>query len=196
MQFLSLTLNRRAEIVKEHGCCFACLDDVHEARHCPQKLQCDSPRCNQKRHRLLHDSSQVWPTKVDSHAVANSGGSHTATIGTNTVDRVSICLSVIPVTVLANNRSMQSYALLDPGSQGTPVTDEMARSLNLEKKPSNGDSTKYLVTWVISSGGNRVVIPEEGRNAALDELHFGHPGIVRMKGLARSCLLAGHRPTH
>ncbi|CDW60920.1 hypothetical protein TTRE_0000932401, partial [Trichuris trichiura] len=36
-QFLSFTPNRRAEIVKERGSCFACLDDVHVARHCPQK---------------------------------------------------------------------------------------------------------------------------------------------------------------
>uniref|UniRef100_A0A5S6Q2E4 Reverse transcriptase domain-containing protein n=1 Tax=Trichuris muris TaxID=70415 RepID=A0A5S6Q2E4_TRIMR len=34
--------------------------------------------------------------------------------------------------------------------------------------------------------GNRVVIPEAGRNVVLDELHGGHPGIVRMKGLARA----------
>uniref|UniRef100_A0A5S6QH47 RNA-directed DNA polymerase n=1 Tax=Trichuris muris TaxID=70415 RepID=A0A5S6QH47_TRIMR len=34
--------------------------------------------------------------------------------------------------------------------------------------------------------GNRVVIPEAGSNVVLDELHGGHPGIVRMKGLARA----------
>ena len=34
-------------------------------------------------------------------------------------------------------------------------------------------------------GGNRVVIPPQGRNAVLQELHEGHPGMCKMKGLAR-----------
>ena len=33
--------------------------------------------------------------------------------------------------------------------------------------------------------GNRVVIPPQGRNAVLQELHEGHPGMCKMKGLAR-----------
>jgi transposase InsO family protein len=33
--------------------------------------------------------------------------------------------------------------------------------------------------------GNRVVVPEKGRKRALDLLHEAHPGIVRMKSLAR-----------
>ena len=34
--------------------------------------------------------------------------------------------------------------------------------------------------------GSRVVIPIQGRETLLDELHEGHPGVVRMKALARS----------
>ena len=33
--------------------------------------------------------------------------------------------------------------------------------------------------------GNRVVIPNKGKEAVLHELHCGHPGITRMKALAR-----------
>ena len=36
--------------------------------------------------------------------------------------------------------------------------------------------------------GNRVVIPPQGRKLVLEELHAGHPGIERMKRLARSYL--------
>ena len=38
-----------------------------------------------------------------------------------------------------------------------------------------------VVLW-----GNRAVIPTEGRAAVLKELHEGHPGVSRMKALARS----------
>lgn len=34
--------------------------------------------------------------------------------------------------------------------------------------------------------GNRVIIPEVGHQQVLEELHLNHPGIVRMKALARS----------
>ena len=33
--------------------------------------------------------------------------------------------------------------------------------------------------------GNRVVVPKRGRKRAFDLLHEAHPGIVRMKSLAR-----------
>ena len=33
--------------------------------------------------------------------------------------------------------------------------------------------------------GNRVVVPEVARQCILEELHEGHPGISRMKGIAR-----------
>ena len=34
--------------------------------------------------------------------------------------------------------------------------------------------------------GTRVVIPPQAREAMLEELHYMHPGIIRMKGLAQS----------
>ena len=34
--------------------------------------------------------------------------------------------------------------------------------------------------------GSRVVVPRPGREALVEELHGGHPGVVRMKALARS----------
>lgn len=40
---------------------------------------------------------------------------------------------------------------------------------------------KQCLLW-----GNRVVIPKQGRKRVMDELHIAHPGIVRMKALARS----------
>ena len=36
--------------------------------------------------------------------------------------------------------------------------------------------------------GARVIVPPKGRDSLLDELHNTHPGIVKMKALARSCM--------
>ena len=42
---------------------------------------------------------------------------------------------------------------------------------------------KGCIMW-----GSRVVIPAPGRKKLLQELHMGHPGICRMKGLARTVM--------
>lgn len=39
--------------------------------------------------------------------------------------------------------------------------------------------------------GTRVVVPRPGREAVLAELHEGHPGIARMKSLARMYMCGG-----
>ena len=46
-------------------------------------------------------------------------------------------------------------------------------------------STELSVHEGCTLWGNRVVIPPQGRTAVLQELHEGHPGMSRMKGLAR-----------
>ena len=43
---------------------------------------------------------------------------------------------------------------------------------------------------VVLCEGARIVISPPGREAVLHELHEGHPGITRMKFLARMCLVA------
>lgn len=42
---------------------------------------------------------------------------------------------------------------------------------------------KGCIMW-----GSRVVNPAQGREKLLQELHMGHPGICRMKGLARTVM--------
>ena len=36
--------------------------------------------------------------------------------------------------------------------------------------------------------GSRIVVPSRGRSVLLQELHVGHPGIARMRSVARSCM--------
>ena len=66
--------------------------------------------------------------------------------------------------------------------QGWPnqVAPEFKPFYNCSKELSIDDS---CIMW-----GNRVVIPPQGRQQLLDELHVAHPGIARMKNLARSYL--------
>jgi hypothetical protein len=64
---------------------------------------------------------------------------------------------------------------------GWPTTpsEELKKSLFWGKQ-SELSSHEGCILW-----GSRVVIPKKGREAVIQELHEGHPGISRMKTLAR-----------
>ena len=54
-----------------------------------------------------------------------------------------------------------------------------------ELQPFRSRHTELSVQDGCILWGNRVVIPQPGRKQILEELHAGHPGIARMKSLAR-----------
>ena len=59
----------------------------------------------------------------------------------------------------------------------------MARksSSNLSSPGRTSSVLKGCLLW-----GSRIVVPETSRKAVLTELHVGHPGISKIKGLSRT----------
>ena len=55
-------------------------------------------------------------------------------------------------------------------------------------KPFSDKRYEMSVCSGVLLWGHRVVIPQRARNAVISELHAAHPGIGRMKALARSCV--------
>ena len=53
-------------------------------------------------------------------------------------------------------------------------------------KPFNRRKSELSVQDGCILWGNRVVVPEQGRSKVLQQLHEGHPGVTRMKSIARS----------
>jgi len=60
------------------------------------------------------------------------------------------------------------------------TTEDHERFLPYHRRREELSLEEGCVMW-----GSRVVIPEVGRQKVLQELHVGHPGMSRMKGLAR-----------
>lgn len=52
--------------------------------------------------------------------------------------------------------------------------------------PYTSRKNELLVLDGCALWGSRVIVPPAGHSKVLEELHDGHPGISRMKGLARS----------
>ena len=53
-------------------------------------------------------------------------------------------------------------------------------------KPFNRRKSELSVQDGCILWGNRVVVPEQGRSKVVQQLHEGHPGVTRMKSIARS----------
>ena len=120
-------------MVREQNLCIKCLQSGHFARDCPRhQFKCRVAGCNRDHNTLLH------PTPEDpSPPSANHGQSRERLTGTNTSSDTSgvtsersvvtaatgarerVCLSVVPVKVIAkggNSLPVETYALLDSGS--------------------------------------------------------------------------------
>ena len=59
-------------------------------------------------------------------------------------------------------------------------------SIDAELKPFANRKLELSKQDGVLFWGSRVVVPPKGQSAILDELHEGHPGVSRMKALARS----------
>ena len=96
-------------------------------------------------------------------------------------------LSKTPV----NAENIRNWTRVDPRLSKVYhyVRTEWPRSItenDLELKPYFDRRTELSVHNGVLLWGSRVVVPPQGRISILHELHSAHPGIVRMKTLARS----------
>ena len=109
-----------------------------------------------------------------------------------------------PISQMASSRiqrwaltlSTYQYTIQHRPGQGMSNADALSRlplPIAPEQVPTPGDVLfviqRYSEISVVDGClllGSRVIIPKEGRELVLKQLHISHPGICRMKGLARS----------
>ncbi|KFD49854.1 hypothetical protein M513_09321 [Trichuris suis] len=100
------------------------------------------------RHRWVHTWAQVTPVSAQSSHVGQPEKAAKVThVGaTSRVPSSTVLLSVVPVCVHGSTSSSLTYALLDPGSEATLITEEMDNKLGLTRKKS----TVRLATFYVS----------------------------------------------
>ncbi|EYC24344.1 hypothetical protein Y032_0014g2450 [Ancylostoma ceylanicum] len=94
------------------------------------------------------------------------------------------CMRRLPVTV----DDVESYTRTDPVLRKVISCVKSGKWPKVNQKLAHFHNRRETLSVVGSCvmSGERVVIPPELRSKVLKELHVGHPGIVRMKKLARS----------
>ena len=175
--FLKKTVDDRAYLIADAGCCFFCLQTGHGVRRCKTARPCGIDNCKMRHHQVLHGSKKVGNRTSGQRVVAAA----------SLKEDVTTLLQVVPVTILGSNgKSRQVCALLDPGSQTSLVVEDVLEQLDLhgerqalrlqsvegtgplhssaklqlELEASNGDGSKIVVPEVFSVKNINVTVPE------------------------------------
>ncbi len=137
-KFKSFSLDERRQYVRKNRLCFNCLIYNHVVKDCRKSNQCSVSGCDRKHNTLLHqwyksptvDSSNTMNVQVSSVSdVPIQTGTCTAT-GSNQ----KVCLRILPVRIANGDKFIETYALLDDGSEVTLCDERVVSSLGLSAK--------------------------------------------------------------
>ncbi|XP_028416927.1 uncharacterized protein LOC114541139 [Dendronephthya gigantea] len=167
--FRKESLNARKDVVRKEKLCNLCLGKGHFERQCRRKETCMVAECGQRHHSLLHPVQQLkedWkPPEVEEQVDKNNkpecetNNGHCTATGAG---RPRVRLRVIPVTVrgIDETHEVQTYALLDDGSDvslchsslvrrlgitGVPTTFSLT-TVNEEAKENRGEEVRLIVS--------------------------------------------------
>lgn len=139
----------RIEFLKGKGLCFSCLSQGHLSKDCKKRIQCDY--CPKRHPSMLHYA------KAEDETVKNKTNNVTENTDTEVPSPIpitgGICgatgagnnscvLAIVPVHVKLkkNNKTVETYAFLDNGSEATFCSEKLMRQLGTE-----GKKTKILL---------------------------------------------------
>ncbi|XP_070855369.1 uncharacterized protein [Drosophila suzukii] len=152
--FLAKDCFARKVIVDRSKACINCLSTSHSLSQCSSNRNCS--QCGQRHHTLLHfpnaqQSSSLTPEVPRQHA-SNSGRSAAAVQNAPSTQLFSAVASHLNSTTLlatalvriVNNSTGQSAlvrALIDHGSEGTLITENIVQALRLKRHPVRAEIT-------------------------------------------------------
>ena len=143
--FKSKSSDERLTLVKKEKLCFNCLNTEHSVKDCKSRSSCFTTGCKRRHHTLIHDalSKRSTEKRQDSKesnktSISPHPDSSTQTVGMVLKGHRKVYLQIVPVRVSNfKGTSVDTYALLDMGSQCTIITKTLCQALNLPGKFKN-----------------------------------------------------------
>lgn len=123
--FSKLDVHKRWDIAKKNKLCFYCLSTNHEFKDCTKKVECKIKGCKRFHHKLLHTQPKkvgIIKANVNSHITK---------------------LRIVPVILYGKSTEIKTFALLDPGSTSTLMSEHLSNSLELD-----GPNCPLLLEWM------------------------------------------------
>ncbi|XP_071490096.1 uncharacterized protein [Diadema antillarum] len=152
-KFKERPFSDRIKLTRQLRLCDNCLQPSHSAVGCSAKPQCEKAGCNRKHHTLLHppQSGKKEERRNDSSAPTSSTGTSMATATSDPTtskteggqclstssSRKRVCLRVVPVNVTGNGQVIQTWALLDEGSDVSLCSDRLVKRLGIQGAPKD-----------------------------------------------------------
>ena len=149
-QFRKMSLIERFKLMRRKGLCDNCLTRGHLARNCPKESFCKVQDCKEKHSTFLHESAKPNNVKEGQHSkrenteakeienkaqtgyvkLTNGSRSKSASDGT------AVGLAIVPVKVKAmgSDRTVETYAFLDGGSNTSFCSQDLMKRLNIKDK--------------------------------------------------------------
>ncbi|XP_074657307.1 uncharacterized protein LOC141910513 [Tubulanus polymorphus] len=169
--FTSLLPDDRAKFAASNGRCFSCLRWGHRSRQCRSKKVCTSAGCSERHHPLLHGSSRIYPRRPSSEG---SSQPSTGTVPQPVADKKpqedppkklvytlarkpavsdEVLLQVVPLRLHGDDgKFVDTFAVLDPGSQTSLCSQEIVDQLGLD-----GEDKMLRLNTVEGQGCQRAV---------------------------------------
>jgi hypothetical protein len=128
--FKRMIVNARAALCASNNHCFKCLIRGHYTRKC-RRQNAGCKECGGPHHSLLHGADRQFP-----EASTNKGNNHHLLLVKSMDSGVRpVLLAIVQLLVETFDSVRTTYAVLDPGSEATLVTRNLANSLNLKGPP-------------------------------------------------------------
>ncbi|CAH8599139.1 unnamed protein product [Schistosoma guineensis] len=116
-----MNVKERRQEVRKRGLCYLCLRKGHIAMTCNSGIKCDVENCKVRHNSLLHIDS------IDNHVVNLA----------KDWDSSKVCLGIVPVRLYGPKGCLETYALLDSGSDTSLVCEELINQLGIKGKETS-----------------------------------------------------------
>ena len=145
-EFLACSIQARWNCLRKHQACFVCLNLGHRAAYCQSFSRCNISGCMSKHHPLLHGNVEADTStiKTVNCSVANYQMS-------------DVRLGVLPVCIRGPKGFINTFALLDNGSDVSIVERDLLHQVGVQTLPTSltiatitaqKQSTRVLLRWL------------------------------------------------
>ena len=143
---LACSIQARWNCLRKHLACFVCLNLGHCAVYCRSYSRCNISGCMSKHHPLLHGNVEADTSTIKT--VNCSVANH---------QRSDVRLGVLPVCIRGPKGFINTFALLDNGSDVSIVERDLLHQVGVQTLPTSltiatitaqKQSTRVLLRWL------------------------------------------------
>ena len=141
-EFKELDVEKRVDLIFARGLCLWCLQKGHIAKDCHNTKLCGIDGCQRRHNQLIHGGGM---RNAPSSARSREAGSHAAegeevqvvTASTRIGKTTGTLLQIVPVRIHGKHDDfLDTYALLDPGSESSFCNESVLNRLKLKGEKS------------------------------------------------------------